>query len=180
MEALFQSRAAFLSQDARTPRWTSSYWRVQRYYKRVATMSSGAKNSRIQKWEDRFQYINFRSVSGKQHVQTVFWGMQSTWLVSYPIRNWCWWSNAYNYGYCSALWIQRPKLWSVIPPWPMFHPLHIWMSRAMRACTKKERLEREKEARQEAAERVARVRNKWAADVRISKIFLTHMRGIFV
>ena len=33
--------------------------------------------------------------------------------------------------------------------------------RAMRACTKKERLEREKEARQEAAERVSRVRNKW-------------------
>jgi len=33
---------------------------------------------------------------------------------------------------------------------------------AMRACTKKERLEREKEARQEAAERVSRVRNKMA------------------
>ena len=31
----------------------------------------------------------------------------------------------------------------------------------MRACTKNERLEREKEARQEAKERINRVRNKW-------------------
>ena len=39
-------------------------------------------------------------------------------------------------------------------------PLNPINVRAMRACTKKERLEREKEARQEAAERISRVRNK--------------------
>jgi len=33
---------------------------------------------------------------------------------------------------------------------------------AMRACTKKERLEREKEARQESKDRINRVRNKMA------------------
>ena len=46
------------------------------------------------------------------------------------------------------------KNFSVSELWP-------GLIRAMRACTKKERLEREKEARQEAAERVTRVRNKW-------------------
>lgn len=55
-----------------------------------------------------------------------------------------------------------------------WYPLHFpWTcsTRAMRACTKNERLEREKEARQESKERITRVRNKWG------EIFPVHCCG---